>query len=119
MLAESPVKAVKGQKTVEVKSLWTNKGEVYSRLLLSGSTPEFIMAAGDDVTDEDLFARVPDTAWTIHVGRNQSKAKHYLTGPEEMVSLLTDLSDCLDSPQELPSEILSTPERAIVTDLVN
>jgi trehalose 6-phosphate synthase/phosphatase len=119
MLAESPVKAVKGQKTVEVKSFWANKGEVYSRLLLSDSTPEFIMAAGDDVTDEDLFARVPDTAWTIHVGRNQSKAKHYLTGPEEMVSLLTDLADRLDSPPTLPSEILSAAEQAMVADLVS
>ncbi|HEU4640431.1 MAG TPA: trehalose-phosphatase, partial [Candidatus Binatia bacterium] len=29
MMAESPVKAVKGQKTVEVKSLWANKAQVY------------------------------------------------------------------------------------------
>jgi trehalose 6-phosphate synthase/phosphatase len=119
MLAESPVKAVKGQKTVEVKSFWANKGEVYSRLLLSDSTPEFIMAAGDDVTDEDLFARVPDNAWTIHVGRNQSKAKHYLPGPDAMVSLLTDLADRLDSPPALPSEILSAAEQAMVADLVS
>jgi trehalose-6-phosphatase len=91
---------------------------VYSRLLLSDSTPEFIMAAGDDVTDEDLFARVPDSAWTIHVGRNQSKAKHYLPGPDEMVSLLTDLADRLCSSPELLSEILSAPERGIVTDVV-
>ncbi len=118
MLAESPVKAVKGQKTVEVKSFWANKGQVYSRLLLSDATPEFIMAAGDDVTDEDLFARVPDSAWTIHVGRNQSKAKHYLPGPDEMVSLLTDLADRLCSSPELLSEILSAPERGIVTDVV-
>src|SRR5688500_15822075 len=76
MLAESPVKAVKGQKTVEVKSLWANKGQVYSRLLLSGvGQPDFIMAAGDDVTDEDLFARLQESAWTIHVGRNQSREK--------------------------------------------
>jgi trehalose 6-phosphate synthase/phosphatase len=91
MLAESPVKAVKGQKTVEVKSLWANKGQVYSRLLASGITPDFVMAAGDDVTDEDLFARLPDSAWTIHVGRNESRAKYYLSNPEEMVALLAQL----------------------------
>jgi len=91
MLAESPVKAVRGQKTVEVKSLWANKGQVYSRLLLSGTVPDFIMAAGDDVTDEDLFARLPENAWSIHVGRNQSRAKYYLSNPDEMVAFLAQL----------------------------
>ena len=91
MLAESPVKAVRGQKTVEVKSLWANKGHVYSRLLLSGTVPDFIMAAGDDVTDEDLFARLPESAWTIHIGRNPSKARYYLSTPEEMVVFLSQL----------------------------
>ena len=91
MLAESPVKTVKGQKTVEVKSLWANKGQVYSRLLPSGAVPDFILAAGDDVTDEDLFARLPESAWTIHVGRNQSRAKYYLSNPDEMVALLAQL----------------------------
>ena len=102
MLAESPVKTVKGQKTVEVKSLWANKGQVYSRLLLSGSEPDFIMAAGDDVTDEDLFMRLPKSAWTLHIGRNQSRAKYFLSNPDEMVALLAQLLE--------PTERLSIPE---------
>ena len=119
MLAESPVKAVKGQKTVEVKSLWANKGDVYSRLLLSGATPEFIMAAGDDVTDEDLFARVPDNAWTIHVGRNQSKAKHYLSNPDDMVALLTELADGLDGLPIDGSEIVTVNDQALVAEVAS
>jgi trehalose 6-phosphate synthase/phosphatase len=91
MLAKSPVKAVKGQKTVEVKSLWANKGQVYSRLLISDTVPDFIMAAGDDVTDEDLFARLPESAWTIHVGRNRSRARYYLPNPGETIVLLAQL----------------------------
>lgn len=101
MLAESPVKAVKGEKTVEVRSLWTNKGQVYSRLNDSGSVPDFIMAAGDDVTDEDLFARLPESAWTIRVGRNQSRARYYLTNPDEMVALLAQLVAC--PPNTIPN----------------
>jgi len=104
MLAESPVKAVKGQKTVEVKSLWANKGQVYSRLLFSGAVPDFIMAAGDDATDEDLFARLPESAWSIHVGRNQSRAKYYLSNPDEMVAFLAQLLE----PRE--TERLPEPE---------
>ena len=110
MLAESPVKAMKGQKTVEVKSLWANKGQVYSRLLLSGAAPDFIMAAGDDVTDEDLFARLPESAWTIHVGRNQSRAKYYLSNPDEMISLLAQM---LESPE--PEHIVE-PELRVISE---
>ena len=72
MLADSPLKAVKGQKTVEVKLLWANKGQVCSRLLRTDHEFDFIMAAGDDATDEDLFCQLPEDAWTIHIGRNRS-----------------------------------------------
>ncbi len=117
MLAESPVKAIKGQKTVEIKSLWANKGEVYSRLLATSSTPEFILAAGDDVTDEDLFARVPQDAWTIHVGRTDSKAKFYVPGPDEMVTLLEELSSCVES--KINSSSLGTNNANFLVDAVH
>lgn len=91
MLADSPVKAVKGQKTVEVKLVWANKGRVYTRLV-TPVQPDFILAAGDDVTDEDLFAQLPAGAWTIHVGRNRSRAKYYVSGPNEVVELLAKLA---------------------------
>ena len=119
MLAESPVKAVKGQKTVEVKSLWANKGQVYSRLLLSGVVqPDFIMAAGDDVTDEDLFARLPESAWTIHVGRNQSRAKYYLSNPDEMLALLTQLLESRHTDSTQKRELLLTHHQTHATEIV-
>jgi trehalose 6-phosphate synthase/phosphatase len=104
MLADSPVKAVKGQKTVEVKLVWANKGQVYSRLIASGQRPDFILAAGDDVTDEDLFAQLPPSAWTIHVGRNRTRAKYYLSGPEEVVNLIEQLVDSLRTLRNFGSE---------------
>lgn len=118
MLAESPVKAVKGQKTVEVKSLWANKGQVYSRLLLSGTVPDFIMAAGDDVTDEDLFARLPESAWTIHVGRNQSRAKYYLSNPDEMIALLAQLLGSYHADSIPEGELLTGTDQAIVAEVI-
>jgi len=118
MLAESPVKAVKGQKTVEVKSLWANKGQVYSRLLRSGTIPDFIMAAGDDVTDEDLFTRLPESAWTIHVGRNQSQAKYYLSNPDEMVALLARLLEPRDTSAVHNPDLLTSSDEAATAELV-
>lgn len=110
MLADSPVKAVKGQKTVEVKLLWANKGQVYSQLLVPDHEPDFIMAAGDDATDEDLFARLPRSAWTIHIGRNRSRAKYYLSSPGEMVALLSELVEPHETPVALNDEIVNTPD---------
>ena len=91
MLADSPVKPVKGQRTVEVKLVWANKSQVCSRVLTGNAQFDFILAAGDDATDEDMFARLPSSAWTIHVGRNRSRAKYFVVGPEEMVGLLAEL----------------------------
>jgi trehalose 6-phosphate synthase/phosphatase len=97
MLADSPVRAVKGQKTVEVKLFWADKGKVFSRLLSHLPEPEFILAAGDDITDEDLFAQVPPEAWTIHVGRTPSRAKYYVAGPDEFIQVLFRLSESLSN----------------------
>jgi trehalose 6-phosphate synthase/phosphatase len=110
---------VKGQKTVEVKSLWANKGQVYSRLLLSGAVPDFIMAAGDDVTDEDLFARVPESAWTIHIGRSQSRAKYYLSNPDEMIALLMGLVGLREAVDISRPEIRTTNDHALSAEIVN
>jgi trehalose 6-phosphate synthase/phosphatase len=95
MLADSPLKAVKGQKTVEVKLIWADKGQIYGRLIPKGSDPEFILAAGDDVTDEDLFAPLPRHAWTVHVGSGDSQAKYYLADSRDVRELIALLVDVL------------------------
>jgi trehalose 6-phosphate synthase/phosphatase len=68
MLAETELRAFRGEKVVEVKPVWANKGEAFERLFASCSRPDFVFAAGDDRTDEDLFARMQNGAWTVHVG---------------------------------------------------
>lgn len=118
MLAESPVRAIKGQKTVEIKSLWANKGMVYSRLVASDAVPDFIMAAGDDVTDEDLFGRVPESAWTIHVGRKPSRAKYYISNPDEMIALLAQLLELRKAGSVQNPTVLETTEKVLAADAV-
>lgn len=97
MLADTQLRAVRGQKSVEVKLMWADKGEVMSRLARECTPPDFLLAAGDDKTDEDLFARLPATAWTIHVGENQSRARFRLPGPDEMCSLLLEFAAAGDT----------------------
>ena len=74
MLAETELRAFRGEKIVEVKPVWANKGEALERLLASFPDPDFIFAASDDRSDEDLFERLSGNAWTVHVGAGPTRA---------------------------------------------
>jgi trehalose-6-phosphatase len=54
--------------------VWANKGEALDRFLTVYQKPDFLFAAGDDRTDEDLFEHIQDHAWTVHVGRGPTRA---------------------------------------------
>jgi trehalose 6-phosphate synthase/phosphatase len=79
MLAETELRASRGEKIVEVKPVWANKGAALERLLKDLPDPDFIFAAGDDRTDEDLFERLSSDAWTVHVGAGATRASFVVT----------------------------------------
>ena len=91
-LADTELVAQRGNKIVEVKMTWANKGEVLARVQQACPGCEFLFFAGDDRTDEDLFARLPETAWTVHVGDRPSRARFRLPGPARMQDLLARLA---------------------------
>ncbi len=74
MLADTELRAYRGHKIVEIRPVWVNKGEALHRLLNSLPDPDFMFAAGDDRTDEDLFERMPAGSWTVHVGPGPTRA---------------------------------------------
>ncbi|HEX8000414.1 MAG TPA: bifunctional alpha,alpha-trehalose-phosphate synthase (UDP-forming)/trehalose-phosphatase [Pyrinomonadaceae bacterium] len=92
MLAETELKVYRSQKSVEVKPVWADKGEVLARLLKACPEPSFCLAAGDDRTDEDLFARLPETAWPVHIGDNRTRARFCLSNPQELGQLIEQLA---------------------------
>lgn len=49
-----------GKKNLEVRPLAVNKGEIVKRLIYNHSDSEFVMCAGDDKTDEDMFRSLSD-----------------------------------------------------------
>ena len=54
--------------------MWASKGEAFERLLAACGQRDFVFAAGDDRTDEDLFERMPNETWTVHVGPGPTRA---------------------------------------------
>ena len=53
--------------------------------------PPFLLAAGDDWTDEDLFRAMPEHAFTIKVGFATTAARHNVKSYIEVRALLNKL----------------------------
>ncbi|HVW15610.1 MAG TPA: bifunctional alpha,alpha-trehalose-phosphate synthase (UDP-forming)/trehalose-phosphatase [Mucilaginibacter sp.] len=81
-----------GDKVVEIKNVEVNKGKA-ALTILDNQEYDFILALGDDYTDEDVFKELPENSITIKIGNNVSAAKFYLTSPEEARSLLKSLAE--------------------------
>jgi trehalose 6-phosphate synthase/phosphatase len=78
---------LEGSKVMEIKHIGINKGRAAQRWLAKEPW-DFIMAIGDDVTDEDLFAALPESAYSIKVGLGLSKAKFNIPSFHEVRALL-------------------------------
>jgi len=83
-----------GNKVVEVKNVEINKGKA-AMMLIDNTEYDFIMALGDDYTDEDIFKALPDSAITIKIGNNLSAAKFYLRTPQEARKLLKNMVEAV------------------------
>lgn len=80
-----------GAKIVEVKPNGIDKGSA-ANLWFCDMSFDFILAIGDDRTDEDMFAAAPEEAWTIKVGCGPTKARFALGSPSEVRELLGALA---------------------------
>jgi trehalose 6-phosphate synthase/phosphatase len=65
---------IRGKKVVEVRPAGVNKG-VAAKLLAERFTPDFLLIAGDDDTDEEMFKALPE-AFGIKVGRGETAARY-------------------------------------------
>jgi trehalose 6-phosphate synthase/phosphatase len=68
---------MRGSKIVEVKAIGYNKGTEALRLL-ENDDYDFVMAMGDDITDDDMFHALPEDAITIKVGSVSNIARYNL-----------------------------------------
>jgi trehalose 6-phosphate synthase/phosphatase len=93
LLAGSGLRVQQGHKVVEVLWAELQKGTITAQLLAQAAPAEWIMAMGDDRTDEDMFAAVPSEQWTVKVGPEASVARFSLPTPGEVLTLLQDLAE--------------------------
>ena len=88
-LIDDRLQVLRGHKIVEVRQRGIDKGAFVEKVLARGSY-DFVMAAGDDRTDEDMFRCLPHSgnSYGIKVGVGPSHARYYLPSPYMVLSLL-------------------------------
>lgn len=87
---QSHLALLDGKKVLEVKDGRVNKGRTASGLL--AGFDGLVLAAGDDVTDEDLFGILGDSHWSIRIGDRDTRARFRLEDPAALRSLLAALA---------------------------
>lgn len=81
---------MRGNKIVEIKSPLYTKGSEVKRILQNDKY-DYILAIGDDVTDEDTFRALPRTSVTVKIGGVSPNAKYYLKSQSETLNFLKSL----------------------------
>ncbi len=82
---------MKGNKIVEVKPSEYTKGTAVNNYI-EGRNYDFILAAGDDTTDEDMFEVLPRTAATVKIGKPSERARFNMESSADFVQLLEQIS---------------------------
>ena len=88
--ANQDLQILQGKKVVEIRMAGLNKGLAALHWLESG-TYDFVLAAGDDWTDEDLFRVLPEKGYSIKVGLTPSLARFNVINYKEIIKLLQNL----------------------------
>lgn len=81
---------MKGEKIVEVKPSEYTKGTAI-RHFFNLNDFDFILAAGDDTTDEDMFDALPGNAITVKIGKPTEKARYTVATVRDFVKFLGQL----------------------------
>jgi trehalose 6-phosphate synthase/phosphatase len=80
-----------GNKVIEVREASIHKG-LPVRELADAQPKSRMLIAGDDATDEDMFAAAPREAITVRVGPGRTRARFRVAGPDQVRSLLAELA---------------------------
>ena len=84
------VQVLEGIKVLEVRNTGVSKGTAALEWL-AALPPGFILAVGDDWTDEDLFRALPPEACSVRVGLARTAARYYLNSHTAVRHLLRQL----------------------------
>ena len=85
--AEAGLQLLAGDKVVEIKNAGINKG-IAAKKWMTRQRYDFILAVGDDTTDEDMFKALGGNGITVKVGTNNTAATYFVNNYKEVRRLL-------------------------------
>ncbi|MDG1106918.1 MAG: bifunctional alpha,alpha-trehalose-phosphate synthase (UDP-forming)/trehalose-phosphatase [Cyclobacteriaceae bacterium] len=91
MTANENLDVLEGDMIVEIKNSEINKGKAAQKLMKIYPEADFLLALGDDFTDEDTFKAMPEEAYTIKVGTSASEAKFSVNSYKEVRKLFNNI----------------------------
>jgi trehalose 6-phosphate synthase/phosphatase len=100
LTAKTDLQVVQGNKVVEIRNAAVNKGTAALEWV-SGDNFDFVLAVGDDTTDEDLFRALPVTAVSIRVGISATHAHHNVRNTFEVIDLLRSFARASWAPEQV------------------
>ena len=91
LTSDKELQVMEGNQVVEVKNSVVNKGKAALKWV-NRIKPEFVVAIGDDWTDEDIFKSLSKSAITIKVGSETSAARYSLNDVDHVREFLHQLT---------------------------
>ncbi|NLT68507.1 MAG: bifunctional alpha,alpha-trehalose-phosphate synthase (UDP-forming)/trehalose-phosphatase [Acidobacteria bacterium] len=96
--ANIEVQILKGHKVLEIRNAGVNKGGA-AKYWISKCARDFILAVGDDWTDEDLFRSLPPESYSLRVGMTKTHARYNLRNPDQVYRFLSNLAQAAREPR--------------------
>jgi trehalose 6-phosphate synthase/phosphatase len=91
LTGKADLQVVQGNKVVEIRRAGVSKGNA-AAFWMGNRSYDFILAIGDDATDEDLFRSMPASAVSIRVGISGTHAQYNIRSCAEVIDLLSLLA---------------------------
>ena len=91
MIQSMNLSILEGNKVLEIKDGRVNKGQSAASFIHNQDN-DFVMGIGDDHTDEDLFAAMPEGSFSVKVGLDTTQAKYRLKSWKSVRELLRKLT---------------------------
>lgn len=87
---DSALQILDGNKIIEVRLTNINKGAI-AKKIVKEICPDFVMAIGDDRTDEDMFKALGAESISIKIGPGETAATYNLLAQEDVTRFLKNL----------------------------
>jgi trehalose 6-phosphate synthase/phosphatase len=91
LVRNGQLQVIDGNKVIEVRIAGVDKGTAAKRLL-EERPYDFVLAIGDDKTDEDMFKALAERAVTVKVGGGHTAAQYNIPSQQQVIQLLNKLT---------------------------